>query len=245
MFSKRIQYTHDLFPRFCMACHNRADLGGVLRWVRSIFPTPRSTYRLLVLTLRSFLARRAQFTQFLSSNKSLTAGRYVRLMALASTEMLLTTPLALAQMIVNLKAQPLEPWRSWADTHSNFSRVVLVSSVLWRHSGISAVALEVTRWSAPLCAFMFFLFFGFAEESRRSYWRVIKFILVTYKIQREAGSTQSRPWYVSPALNTNTPSHLTLGYASCLCLPSPHHNHYPRPTLHLLDTSLRIPHLLP
>ena len=178
--------------------------GGFL----PIFPPRRRFTPPPVLTLRSFLARRAQFTQFLSSNKSLTAGRYVRLMALASTEMLLTTPLALSQMIINLKAQPLEPWRSWADTHSNFSRVVLVSSVLWRHSGISAIALEVTRWSAPLCAFMFFFFFGFAEESRRSYRRVIDSILSTCRIRREAGSTQSRPWYVFPALNTNSLSHL-------------------------------------
>lgn len=129
-------------------------------------------------------------------------------MALASTEMLLTTPLALFQMIFNLKAQPLEPWRSWADTHSNFSRVLLVPSALWRSSGISAIALEVTRWSVPFCAFTFFLFFGFAEESRRSYWRAIKFILVTCKIRRKPGSTPAKAWYVSPAHGTDNRLHI-------------------------------------
>jgi hypothetical protein len=67
-------------------------------------------------TLGSFLVRRAQFTQFLSSNKSLTAGRYARLMGLACTEMLLTTPSALNQMVIDLKARLLEPWRSCVDS---------------------------------------------------------------------------------------------------------------------------------
>jgi len=138
----------------------------------------------------------------------------MRLMALACTEMFLTTPLALLQMIIGLTGQPLEPWRSWADTHSNFSRVLLIPSILWRNGGMSVVALEITRWSAPLCALMFFLFFGFAEESRRNYRRVINSILVTCRIKREttsvsSSSTPSKPWYVSLPLGPDPRLHLS------------------------------------
>lgn len=167
------------------------------------------------LTLRSFLARRTQFTQFLSSNTSLTLSRYIRLMALASTEMLLTTPLASLQMVIGLTGQPLEPWRSWADTHYNFSRVILVSSVNWRNSGLPAVSLEITRWSAPLCAFVFFLFFGFAEESRRNYRRAIDFVLTACKIKRKESSQPARPGLRQLSLPTVISSQSSLpGYPS-------------------------------
>ena len=133
-------------------------------------------------------------------------------MALAGTEMLLTTPLALLQMIIGLTGQPLDPWRSWADTHSDFSRVDLVPSVIWRYSGMPAVALEITRWSAPLCAFVFFLFFGFAEESRRNYWRAIDFVLVTCKIGWRTSSERSKPGCVpldSMLIHAHTLSQVT------------------------------------
>ena len=141
--------------------------------------------RITVLTLRSLLQRQAQFTQFLSSNKSLTASRYFRLMALAGVELICTVPLSVFQIYLNATASPLSPWRSWADTHSNFSRVVLLPAVIWSHNRTFHIAVEVGRWAPVFCAVIFFLFFGFANECRNNYRKLSHSVLLKCRITNE------------------------------------------------------------
>ncbi|KII83815.1 hypothetical protein PLICRDRAFT_119095 [Plicaturopsis crispa FD-325 SS-3] len=131
-----------------------------------------------VLSLRAFMHRRSQFNQFLTSNASLTVSRYFRLMALAMTEIACTTPLAIFAIYLNANAQTMQPYGSWENVHFNFSRVEQVPAVLWRMNHLFVISVEMSRWVAPLCAFIFFGFFGFAEEARRHYamafWAVLK-----------------------------------------------------------------------
>jgi len=111
-------------------------------------------------------------------------GRYFRLMALAMCEVLLTTPLAIFSIWLNASATPLSPWVSWWDTHFDYSRVDQFPAVIWRNVGYIAMMLEFTRWVTPLCAYVFFGFFGFAEEARKNY--------------RALFSWLSRPLHVEP-----------------------------------------------
>ncbi|TFY56929.1 hypothetical protein EVJ58_g7331 [Rhodofomes roseus] len=123
-----------------------------------------------ILSLRAFAQRRAQFREFLSaSNPSLTFGRYFRLMALATTELLFTIPVTSYAIYLNATTQPIEPWVSWSYVHYEFSRVQLVPSVIWRMDRQLVVALELGQWLNPLCALVFFAYFGLAEEARRHY----------------------------------------------------------------------------
>lgn len=124
---------------------------------------------ILVLTLRSFAHRRLEFGQFLSSNTTLTLSRYFRLMGLAMTEICATTPFAVFVIWLNATAAPIGPWRSWADTHFNYSRVEQFPAVVWRQDHLAVVSMEFSRWITPLCSFTFFAFFGFAHESMRHY----------------------------------------------------------------------------
>lgn len=128
-----------------------------------------------VLSLRSFARRRAEFGEFFASNKSLTVSRYFRLMALATTEIIFTTPLAIFSMWFNATASPIGPWRSWDDTHFDYFRVKQIPAVLWRNGTRSqVVGLELSRWVIPLCALVFFGFFGFAEEAKKNYRAVFQ-----------------------------------------------------------------------
>ena len=99
-------------------------------------------------------------------------------MALAMTEILFTTPLAIFVIWLNVTATPVGPWRSLADTHFAFSRIEQIPSVIWRGNHVLVVAMELTRWVTPLCAFVFFAFFGFADEAKRHYrvafWAIAK-----------------------------------------------------------------------
>ncbi|KAJ6487458.1 pheromone A receptor-domain-containing protein [Mycena vitilis] len=143
-----------------------------------------------VLSLRAFTKRRAAFAQFLapppspnspysaaSSSSSalpgLTASRYLRLMALSFTAVLLTTPLGILAIALNATATPVSPWRSLSGTHFDFARVEQVPAFMWRGARLVQVGVEFTRWTAPLTALVFFAFFGFAVEARKQYARAL------------------------------------------------------------------------
>jgi pheromone a factor receptor len=73
--------------------------------------------------------------------------------------------------MLNTVVNNVAPWKGWADTHADFSRVDEIPAIIWRNSpnGLGT-ALELSRWLAVLCAFTFFAFFGFAEEARKNYY---------------------------------------------------------------------------
>jgi len=124
------------------------------------------------------MKRRAQFNQFLSSNTSLTVNRYFRLMCLATAELIFSLPVTTYGLYLNITTRPIYPWKSWSDIHFDWYTIDTFPAVLWRASHITIVNLELSRWSLVLCAFVFFGFFGFADEARRHYrvafWAVAK-----------------------------------------------------------------------
>jgi len=98
----------------------------------------------------------------------ISRSRYFRLMALASIDMFGSIPLA-TYFIVSNATHGVVPWKSWADTHSDYSRVVQIPSFMWKNDPLVAEGLEMYRWLLVACAFVFFAFFGFADEARRHY----------------------------------------------------------------------------
>ncbi|KAG6811095.1 hypothetical protein H0H92_008983 [Tricholoma furcatifolium] len=122
-----------------------------------------------VLSIRAFARSRSQFKELLSgSNSSLNSNRYIRLMLLAGIETALTVPVGISTIIQNAQFG-IYPWLGWEDTHSNFSQVIQIPSIVWRQDGDVVRNLELNRFFTCLCALLFFAFFGFAEEARKHY----------------------------------------------------------------------------
>jgi len=122
-----------------------------------------------ILTIIAFHKNRSQFSALLSANSNATPNRFIRLMLLASVEVLFTIPIALWNIAIDTKIHPLFPWISWASVHADFSRVDQFPSLLWRANFTNEMGLELTRWAVVFCAFVFFAFFGFADEARKNY----------------------------------------------------------------------------
>ncbi|PPQ94355.1 hypothetical protein CVT25_000683 [Psilocybe cyanescens] len=152
-----------------------------------------------ILSLRSFARRRLEFNQFISMNSSLTVSRYFRLMGLAMTEICATTPLSIFIIWLNATASPIGPWRSWSDTHFNYSRVEQFPSVLWRSNHLLTVAMEFSRWITPVCSFTFFAFFGFAHESMKNYCLAWKWMKALF------GFSPSSPGHTAKASKQSSP----------------------------------------
>jgi pheromone a factor receptor len=118
-------------------------------------------------------------------------------MALAGVELLCTIPLSVFLMVLNATAQPIEPWISWNDVHSNFSDVWLIPAADWNMNRWTVVGIQINRWSGPFCAFVFFAFFGFASEARKNYYNAISKILVSCRLKRDPSSQKIPPGSVS------------------------------------------------
>ncbi|KAE9396423.1 pheromone receptor [Gymnopus androsaceus JB14] len=127
------------------------------------------------LTLRSFYMRRIQFSQLLSSNNAINPSRYLRLMSLALIDIMCTVPIGIYLIYLELDGVGLQPWISWANTHFDFSHVVLVPSVIWRSDPSLVIGVQLNRWVPVACAFIFFALFGFAEEAQKNYRRAFWF----------------------------------------------------------------------
>ncbi|KAI0270665.1 pheromone A receptor-domain-containing protein [Gloeopeniophorella convolvens] len=121
------------------------------------------------MTIFQFYKRRRQFSEMISSNRGLNQSRYLRLMALSLIEILGTIPISSYGLYLNTRPGEISKWKSWSDTHFDYSKVEQIASVLWKNEHGSRVGLELYRWSLVLCAFIFFGFFGFADEARKHY----------------------------------------------------------------------------
>jgi len=120
-----------------------------------------------VFTVRAFMKRRKQFKDFVSSTGMVTFNRYWRLVILATVDFTITVPLTIWVLVANASLEDVYPWVSWADTHWGYSRIFQIPTEVLNPEQIAR--LEVYRWSAVLCAFGFFAFFGFADEARKNY----------------------------------------------------------------------------
>ncbi|KAJ7931936.1 GPCR fungal pheromone mating factor, partial [Mycena leptocephala] len=129
---------------------------------------------LRLLSIKSIYHSRSQFRLFLSTSAhaNLNLNRYLRLMALAATDLLLTVPLATFVLCSNVAVTGLSPWLSWADTHSNFSRVVQVPGIYWC---VDPYSVETLRW-ATVAGALFFACLGFADEAIKSYCRAFHYV---------------------------------------------------------------------
>ena len=101
--------------------------------------------------------------------------RYLRLIVISSVEVFATVPLSTFFIVDDAKAG-IQPWKSWAETHSHYSAVPQIAGLVWKNIPDEAVTTEMYRWSLVACAFIFFALFGFAAEAREQYYRLYKFL---------------------------------------------------------------------
>ena len=109
----------------------------------------------------------------MSSTSGFSQSRYLRLMAISTIEVCGTVPLATFHIVFFAKSG-IQPWKSWADTKSQYSVVYQIAGFIWKDLPEAVLGLEVFRWSLVACAFTFFALFGFSREAREHYYRLYK-----------------------------------------------------------------------
>ncbi|KAJ7643029.1 fungal pheromone STE3G-protein-coupled receptor, partial [Mycena polygramma] len=116
-------------------------------------------------------ATRANLPEVLAPHTNLTPSRLLRLTGLALTTLFLTLPLGLLNLAGNATIAAVSMQVSGDTAPFNFGVVAEIPRALWAASGTTHLAIELTRWIAPVCAIILFAFLGFAKEARESYMR--------------------------------------------------------------------------
>ncbi|KAF9458256.1 pheromone receptor [Collybia nuda] len=123
-----------------------------------------------VLSIRAFIDRQKKLQELMVGCTSMNTNRYFRLMCLAGIEVMLTIPLGCFMIMESININGgMHPWISWADTHWGFNRHDTYPAASWRDGSRKESVAEFSRWLVIICAFIFFAFFGFAEEARHNY----------------------------------------------------------------------------
>ena len=168
----------------------------------------------------------------MTSSQGLNRGRYLRLMALSSTEILGTIPLGTYLIVLN--SNGVTPYGSWASVHSDYSKVNEFPSAIWKKNSTLVIDLEMFRWSLVACAFVFFAFFGFADDARQHYRLVYMWLArrLGYPTSSLRGSSRvyvvRSLWFIFPDVlsvfwqYSACPSHehLEQGGRYCSCSPN-------------------------
>jgi len=110
-------------------------------------------------------------------------------MALAAVDLLFTIPFSAFIIYANLKLGKVEPWISWDDTHSGFSRIDQIPAHLWRNHPLGQAGMEFSRWIVVVCGFVFFAFFGFADEAFKNYRKAYTYLTSRFGAKLASTST--------------------------------------------------------
>ncbi|KDQ16884.1 hypothetical protein BOTBODRAFT_30259 [Botryobasidium botryosum FD-172 SS1] len=159
------------------------------------------------VALRWFMLRRAQFKQVLARTQSgLTTARYLRLMGFAAVQIFWTTTCAIYTLVSNFQNAPLRPWTTWADVHVNWLRIGQFPAILLSPANAPR---QLFLWlTMPIAAIIWFLSFGWGEESVADYRRAISFF--RRHVLRQSAQEPGLPTHTMPARGAVSPKHVQL-----------------------------------
>ena len=153
------------------------------------------SHHTLALNIRLFWKSSRTVSGMLGSNNNPNRSRYIRLIVLSVTQILASLPLTLFGLYCDLHYVPIHPWVSWHKTHVNYSAVHQFPSTEWRAEANLGILPELDRWIVVFAAFIFFVFFGFAEEALRHYRKAYSYASTSLHLPnlRKSGASSSLP----------------------------------------------------
>ena len=126
-----------------------------------------------------------------SENPEINYVLFCRIFALTLVDAVLTIPFSVTFIYFNTTIVPIHPYISWVDTHSNYSRVISVPSVLWRYGyetdptgGWFRFAIVWRNIMNPACALIFLAIYGTSMDIVWYYWDVIWRCLAWFGFKR-------------------------------------------------------------
>ncbi|VDB96275.1 unnamed protein product [Peniophora sp. CBMAI 1063] len=161
-------------------CQNATDdsiLGTLIFNLCNVIPPMISILVYYPRICLLFYRQNRDVNHFLQSNDSVSRTNYMRIIAIASVDILLTLPVGIATIVLDVQhgiayydSMPFFP--DWTYNHTDWepesnSYADLVGA------GTSVIAqVYLSKWTSPVLALVLFGLFGLTREARASYWRL-------------------------------------------------------------------------
>ena len=147
----------------------------------------------IVIAMRFFILHRSRFQALLkASHSGLNTSNYLRLMAIAGADLLLSLPLSISFLVS--RSTHLLPWSSWSVIHKDFHHIDQISAFnlpsYWGRPGILALS-AVSEWLGPLLTLVFFVFFGVSDEAIRGYAKAWIWLCSHLRLQSKVVDSRS------------------------------------------------------
>ncbi|KZV68525.1 STE3-domain-containing protein [Peniophora sp. CONT] len=143
----------------------------------ALIPPLISVFYYCPKVIRTFYRQSRDVHSFLNSNTSVSRTNYLRILALASVDVLLTLPVGIANIILSVTtavAQGELPFYwGWNLLHTDWEPVGVLYVEIKSFGTATLAQFYFNNWTSPVLAFVIFGLFGITSEARASYWRII------------------------------------------------------------------------
>ncbi|VDC01592.1 unnamed protein product [Peniophora sp. CBMAI 1063] len=161
-------------------CDNSVDgsiLGILLLDSWNVIP-PLLSITIYYPSVARLLYRQSRdINHFLQSNGSVSRTNYFRILALASIDILLTLPMGIATIVLNVLQDVsfglILFYAGWTFDHTDWQPESFSYADIVAQGTSTVGAFYFTQWTSPVLAFTIFALFGVTSEARASYGRII------------------------------------------------------------------------
>ncbi|VDB86863.1 unnamed protein product [Peniophora sp. CBMAI 1063] len=124
----------------------------------------------------TFVSHGRAVNEFLRSNGSVSRTNYMRILALASVDVVLTLPMGITFLVLQIfsKDESLPFYRGWSTVHAHWDIVHHVDTIDSRAGSAQAY---FSHWASPVLAFTIFALFGMTAEARASYAKFLRAVV--------------------------------------------------------------------
>ncbi|VDB83397.1 unnamed protein product [Peniophora sp. CBMAI 1063] len=127
---------------------------------------------------RLFYRQRRDINHFLRTNDSVSRTNYFRILALASIDILLTLPIGITNIVLDVKTAlsyygSIPFYFGWTYEHTDWEPESFSYADIVVQGTSSVAQFYFNQWTSPILAFAIFALFGVTSEARASYWRII------------------------------------------------------------------------
>ncbi|KZV59905.1 STE3-domain-containing protein [Peniophora sp. CONT] len=166
----------------CTNAVHYSILAVLLVQVWSVAPPLLSVLVYYPRVARIFYRQHRVLNRFLQSNDSISRTNYLRILALASIDVLLTLPMGIVSLVLfilpPLHRGPLPFYQGWVRVHSDWGPESISYADLTAGGAANLAELYFQRWSSPVLVFAIFGLFGMTMEARTSYRRILRSVTV-------------------------------------------------------------------
>ena len=143
-----------------------------------------------------FYRQSRDINRFLQSNNSVSRNNYMRILALASIDVLITLPVGIANIVLQvtqlLSQGPMQFYFGWTYDHTDWEPVGYSYAEAVAFGTSEVVGLYFDQWTSPFLAFVIFGLFGITAEARASYWHIICTVCGWFGFEPKVRGNRSR-----------------------------------------------------